>query len=287
MPIIKDMDMEPAGRWRRAQEVEKTLGEDFLIEHEKKCVAACSRYRSVDFTKDHIWFFSDENRPSAMIIHNRNTLFPVYGGSPRAPFGAHMCRLLGTMNIHAVQGLETDVRTAISRFPGTAPADFTEYFLMSLDLEDPVLRPGPPPDGVILRRASLSDMENLIPLQSAYEREEVLPAGAPFNPQHSRLNLEKIIKYELNLVAVFEGKIVGKINTNAEGFTRRQIGGVYVLPEYRGRGIAGYMTSAFSGIIHAGFKGITLFVRKKNDRAVRVYRSAGFSVTDNYAIAYF
>ncbi|MDR2019792.1 MAG: GNAT family N-acetyltransferase, partial [Treponema sp.] len=80
---------------------------------------------------------------------------------------------------------------------------------------------------------------------------------------------------------------VGKINTNAESFTCFQIGGVYVLPEYRGRGIATRMAASLSSRLLAQGKNISLFVKKQNPAARAVYKKIGFKVLKDYRICYY
>jgi predicted GNAT family acetyltransferase len=89
------------------------------------------------------------------------------------------------------------------------------------------------------------------------------------------------------LVADLGGRLAGKINTNAVTFTRYQIGGVYVHPDYRGLGIARKMAAAFaSGLIAQG-KGISLFVKKANAAARKVYQRVGFETLGDYRINYY
>jgi predicted GNAT family acetyltransferase len=81
--------------------------------------------------------------------------------------------------------------------------------------------------------------------------------------------------------------MVGKINTNAAAFTRSQIGGVYVHPDYRGLGIATGLTAAMVQELAAAGKGVSLFVKKRNLAAQRVYRRIGFRVIGDYRICYY
>jgi predicted GNAT family acetyltransferase len=80
---------------------------------------------------------------------------------------------------------------------------------------------------------------------------------------------------------------VGKININAESFTRLQIGGVYVDPACRGRGIGGALIAGFIRLFAFREKGFTLFVKKQNAAARRVYDRIGFTKLADYRIDYF
>jgi predicted GNAT family acetyltransferase len=130
-------------------------------------------------------------------------------------------------------------------------------------------------------------MDELFILQSGYEKEEVLPAGADFNPAVCRWNLERILAEERVLAAELDGRLVGKINTSAGSFTRNLIGGVYVHPDFRSRGIAQRMTAEFTGTLIAEGRGISLFVKKRNLSAKTVYRRLGFTAVGDYRISYY
>jgi predicted GNAT family acetyltransferase len=162
-----------------------------------------------------------------------------------------------------------------------------DYELMNLDDAPRAEIQGASPAGLTLRSHMQEDEEYLFALQSAYEQEEVLPGNASFNAAACRLNLRQILAREQILVAELDGQVVGKINTSAESFTRYQIGGVYVRPDCRGLGIGAKMTAVFSQNLLAQGRGLTLFVKKRNTAACRVYRKAGFSVLADYRITYY
>jgi predicted GNAT family acetyltransferase len=188
-----------------------------------------------------------------------------------------------------VQGLREDVEFLEGGIAdlNRQPVDRFDYDLMALDREPDSGRAGPPLPGLVLRKPAAADTEELFALQSAYEMEEVLPAGAVFNPAASRLNLARVLANEQMLVAELNGRIVGKINTSAGSFTRRQIGGVYVRPGCRALGIGRRMTAEFTrGLIRQGW-GVSLFVKKRNTAARRVYLGIGFETLGDYRISYY
>jgi predicted GNAT family acetyltransferase len=78
-----------------------------------------------------------------------------------------------------------------------------------------------------------------------------------------------------------------QFNINAQSFTRLQIGGVYVLPEWRGRGIATSMTAALIRKLQSRNKDFTLFVKKTNLPARMAYDSIGFTKIGDYRINYY
>jgi hypothetical protein len=224
-------------------------------------------------------FFSIAGVPSFRYL----TKIPAFPG-PR-----FLTRFLGKIPIHAVQGLKEDVALleALMQDQGYFASERIDYELMSLDSapKPETQKAGPP--GLILRGPEPEDEEELFALQSAYEQEEVIPANSTFNPFASRLNLRHILTREHILVAELGGQVVGKINTSALSFTRYQIGGVYVRPDCRGLGIGAMMTRVFAQKLLAQGWGLTLFVKKRNAAAIKIYRKTGFSILADYRITYY
>jgi GNAT superfamily N-acetyltransferase len=239
---------------------------------------------------DHVWYiYGPEGEISALLLQNRQSLFPVFSKNAIIPQLHFLKRFFIKIPVHAVQGLMEDAELleTLMEDLNYYATERVYYALMSLDGEprSESLRAGPME--LVLRPPLPGDEEDLFGLQSAYEKEEVLPRNAAFNPAVCRYNLSNILSSERVLVAELDHQVVGKINTSAESFTRYQIGGVYVRPDCRGRGIAEKMTASFARDLVAGGKGVTLFVKKNNEAAMKVYRRAGFSVLADYRISYF
>jgi ribosomal protein S18 acetylase RimI-like enzyme len=237
-----------------------------------------------------VWFLGDPGgEVSALLLYSRRTLFPVFGGRTDIPLSRFIRRRFRAAPFHAVQGprQESLAIETVFREMGRDAVDTIDYDLMTLDAEpaENNFRGGPP--GLSFRRPGVMDAEALFELQAAYEKEEILPRGSAFNPAACRLNLHRILTEESFLAAEIDGRLVGKINTSARSFTRCQIGGVYVHPDYRGLGIARRMTAEFLRPIVAEGWGITLFVKKKNAAARSVYQTLGFRFLEDYRISYY
>jgi ribosomal protein S18 acetylase RimI-like enzyme len=261
--------------------------ETFLKSREARCMNACSRFINREAAKSAVWIFHDrEEQISALIIHSRQSLLPVSGALFPPPH--FLSGPFGTPQVHSLQGRKQDVLVLESALEktGRIAADIIDYDLMGIErAPSDYLAAGPA--GLVIRGPEPADMDTLVKLHAAYEQEEVLPAASTFNPAASRMNIERIYAKEQMLVAELSGRLVGKINTNAVAFTRYQIGGVYVHPDYRGLGIARRMAGEFtSGLIKQG-KGISLFVKKSNPAACRVYQRIGFETLGDYRISYY
>ena len=277
-------------RWRKLPRDEYHKAELFLRAREKFCVGASARFLGLRECRGHVWYLSGpEAEISALLLHCKQFLYPVFDNNTNIPCPRFFNRFLGKIPIHSVQGLLGDVELleALMEVQGYWAADRIDYALMGLDKapRPESLRAGPL--GLVLRVPLPGDETFLFNLQSAYEQEEVLPRNAVFNPAACRLNLQNILASERFLVAELNGQVVGKINTSAESFTRYQIGGVYVRPDCRGRGIAEKMTAFFARDLMSSGKGISLFVKKHNNAALKVYRRTGFNELADYRISYF
>jgi ribosomal protein S18 acetylase RimI-like enzyme len=281
-------------RWRKINRDEYAGVEQFLRAREFRCVSACARYLRIigeeKSGRDHLWGLKDpEGNFMAILIHNRRSLFPVFNSLRNIPPPRFLKSLLGRAPIHMVQGLRSDVELLepLLEKQGYRVSESIDYDLLMLErAPNPEALMAGPPD-LVLRPPRESELEEIAKLQEAYEKEEVLPRGAVFNGVHSHINLEHILAKEKVVVALLGSRIVGKINTNAESFSCSQIGGVYVLPELRRRGIALKMSAVFLSTIIAERQKIILFVKKRNIPARRVYRRLGFTGLGDYRIIYY
>jgi GNAT superfamily N-acetyltransferase len=276
-------------RWWKAGEIQKMWPENFLKEREPFCVSACSRFLKMSYFFDKMWVLTSNGRVvSSVLFQSGQTLFPVFGEQIDIKIPIYMHRVLKNSQIHAIQGLkaDTDMMERIMGSLGIFSTEHIDFDLMSLDSSDGLHLFNKVPTGVSLRVPTRNDIDALLPIQAAYEKEEVLTPGAVFNAPLCRFLLENILKNEKILIATKADRIIGKINTNAASYSRYQIGGVYVVPEFRGRGIAAAMTSIFCDSLLQEGRGVTLFVKKQNERAQAVYRKIGFEKTADYRIVY-
>ncbi|MCL2070522.1 MAG: GNAT family N-acetyltransferase [Treponema sp.] len=276
-------------RWRKVPKEDRHIAEAFFRLREKYCVAASARFRLMQ-NRGHLWHLSAAGGDfAALLLHSRQSLFPVFDKNPRVPGPRFLNRFLGRVPIYSLQGLREDAELLeeLMESQGYFAAERIDYELMSLDdlPKAEALKAGP--EALVLRPPEPKDSEQLFALQSAYEQEEVLPKKAVFNPAACRLGLDRMIASELVLLAELNGQVVGKINTSAESFTRYQIGGVYVRPDCRGQGIAAKMTAVFTRKLLSQGKGISLFVKKQNKAAIKAYRKTGFCGLADYRISYF
>jgi len=235
-----------------------------------------------------VWTLHDEiGELAALIVHSGNGLMPVLHVRDFPP-PQFLRGLFGKIPINSLQGKQDDVTRMETKMEkmGLFASEKIDFDVMCIDRQpDTVQYTGPA--GLVIRKPQLADMENLVALHAAYEKEEVLSTGRELNLFASRMNTRQIFTDQQMLVAEFNGRLIGKINTNAVTFTRYQVGGVYVHPEYRGLRIAQKMASKFIADLVAQGRGISLFVKKSNAAAQNVYLNIGFETIGDYRINYY
>ncbi|GHU48119.1 hypothetical protein FACS1894200_04580 [Spirochaetia bacterium] len=261
----------------------------FFKDHEKHCVAAVARFLHRKDSKNRLWYLPDDNgKASAILFYSKRSLYPIYDEAACKTVPRFLERLVKKYGVYSIQGLQAAVQVfadEAARF-GVCASEVIDYDLMLISKERFIDVPDPV-NPLVIRTASAADIDALYPLQAVYEQEEVLPTGAEFYPPVCRANLEQILKQEQLLVACIGNTIVGKINSNAASFSYIQIGGVFVVPEHRRKGIAAHMTRAFVRTLLAQDKEITLFVKKRNCGALRLYEKLGFTSIGTYRISYY
>jgi len=275
--------------------------EDKLKRLEDDYVSACSRFINRNPSKDQVWFLKNgEGELKALLLNSRSTLVPVFANLKNIPNPNFLKGFFRMKKLHAIQGLKQEVtilEDIMEQF-GRGISESFDYDLMSLELQEvgisnlrfgelepSVRRAG----GLVLRPARMSDLDALAPLQRAYEHEEVRHKLYVYSPLASRINLSNIVAGGKILVAELNGQLIGKINVNGISFTKYQIGGVFVHPDFRGKGIARLMTAKFlTSLVNESPKpgGFSLFVKKSNTAACRLYVGLGFKVRGDYRITY-
>jgi ribosomal protein S18 acetylase RimI-like enzyme len=290
MSILKDLSF-----WKKLQKSDMPQIEAFLRKREKFCVSAISRLNAG--ITDEVWAVEKDSAISALLFYGKRLLYPVFAFSPTElsaekssiedlPLPLFFPQMLKSEYFHACQGLAKDMilLEGVLRKKGFTPIVCYDYELRQLAGNVPQQAAR---EDLKVRKATMADAGELFVLQANYEKEEVMPPGAQFDPALCRKTVEHIIEENMLLTAEYKGRLVGKVNINAQSWNYLQIGGVYVLPEYRGLGIAQAMTAALVRELSPFNKLFTLYVKKANLPALRVYDKLGFVIIEDYRISYF
>ena len=276
-------------RWVKLKGRDIFRAEKLLRDMEADYVSACGRFLTREQTGASVWtLLGKKGEMTALAINSRSTVMPVLCGKTDVPKPFFLKGFWRQKKVHSVQGLKEEVAVfeKVMEQIGRKTTDLFDYDLMSLD-KLPIQKNYSGALNVILRVPQLTDLDAMAPLQVAYEQEEVLPKGSVFSALASRTNLANIIAQKQILAAEVDGRLVGKINISAVSFTRYQVGGVYVHPDFRKLGIARLMAAEFTASLINQGRGVTLFVKKNNLAARKLYTGLGFSTRNNYRITYY
>lgn len=279
------MSWYPAAR----RELNDVLG--FLRVREWSCVAFSSRLLSHEGGGNRIFVnrSPDERITESLLLTSHGLILPAIAPADNPPdrYHSELLPLISTYarGIHSVMGLDTEVSAIESLLP-VPVYERIDYYLMTreyFNVERAVMRRG----SLRVRRATPSDVRALFPLQRDYEKEEVLLNPEKFNPTASFLSLQKNLRQEMVFLAEIDGRPVAKAGTNARGMNYYQIGGVYTIPALRSRGIARALMQVLMWEIAREKKHLSLFVKKSNPAAIKLYTNLGFTIRDGFAISYY
>jgi ribosomal protein S18 acetylase RimI-like enzyme len=279
--------------WRRALKSDIDALRVFLARREEYCAGFTGRIvkhgelRLPPFLRGGVWIETEsEAAPpeSALLCHPTGIAFPVLAGDTASDPG--LKRSTAGWKPAQALGLASHVARYSSAL-GLAARVSVNYRLMSrLGISSPE-PPASPPRGVLIRRALSSDLDALLPLQEAYEREEVLTSIHSYDEAACRASLARSIERQIVYLAEEGGTVVAKAATNARGLAVDQIGGVYTLPSRRGRGLARALVSALLRQIESEGRAAVLFVKPHNAPAFSLYRGLGFVELDDYRVDYY
>ena len=189
--------------------------------------------------------------------------------------------------LHSVMGLRRDVEI-IEASMTEKPFRFIDYHLMTMDRAFSRSQRSPNKQMKLrICSAHPRHIAELFPLQAAYEKEEVLLNPYKFNTGISHKLFQQNLKKETILFARMRHRVVAKAGTNALGFQYAQLGGVYTLQKFRNRGIGTILINSLINHLGESYKGVSLFVKKDNPAALRLYEKTGFEVREEFRISYY
>ncbi|MFP4550923.1 MAG: GNAT family N-acetyltransferase [Spirochaetales bacterium] len=266
----------------------------FLGPHEAGCVAFTSQLRQDGEIAmpprrlARIYARYERDRVTGALLQNLSGLYypvldPIH--PTIEPELVQLCTRV-TRRVYSVMGRQEDV-LAFEASLARSPHQCLDYYLM-VQHHVPPERPFPRvPRGFVVHTAKPDDVETLFSLQKQYEIEEVLLPGNTFHAASSRKHLESTLSSEIVLYGTLADRPIAKVATNARGIFYDQIGGVFTEPSFRSRGISSLlMTRLLEQIAKAGKSG-TLFVKKDNASAIKMYTNLGFVREHDFRISYY
>ena len=136
-------------------------------------------------------------------------------------------------------------------------------------------------------RCAPSMIDDLLPLQIAYEKEEVEWEGNSIDQNVTRLSFLHALRTQQIFALSKNGAYIAKGGTNAIGKNYVQLGGIYTIPSERGKGYAECLVRQIIGAVHSRGKNTALFAKPDNVPALRLYEKCGFVKIGRYEIAYY
>lgn len=288
--------------WRFAKEEDLQALSRFLVAHEHACVAFTAQLRRGSQLvlppklKERVALYRDsQGMVRAAILHaSTGFVYPVFDETidtvpePQA-------RILTPLRhpplmFGAVMGSRRDVDLFESLVSASARDDMMYYLMWRpapKEDQSAAQTPSPHRDIRRVRTAGMGDFKSLLPLQEAYEREEVLLPGRSLSLRAVEHNLRRALKEQLVLLGETREGVVAKVATNARGLHFDQVGGVFTKPEFRSRGIATHLMQHLIGKVGAQGRATTLFVKKHNTPAVTMYRKLGYNMAGDFRILYY
>lgn len=144
------------------------------------------------------------------------------------------------------------------------------------------LGPGEPS----LRPAVQDDVRSLVPLVHAYRVEDGLARpGDPITAWLREHTEERVASGHLFVVGD-PGRFVFVGAFNFHGRRGTGLGGIYTVPEMRGRGLAARATAEMCRIAFAESPVVTLHVNPRNAPAIAAYRRAGLRQAGTYRLTF-
>jgi uncharacterized protein len=137
-----------------------------------------------------------------------------------------------------------------------------------------------------LRRAAPEDIDVLVPIVHRYRVEDGLArAGDPITAWIREHTEERILAGHV-FVLEEGGRVVFTGAFNFHGPRGTGLGGIYTLPEARGRGLASRATAELCAAAFEESPVVTLHVNPRNEPAVRAYRRAGLRPAGSYRLTF-
>jgi hypothetical protein len=253
------------------------------ISHGGRAALPAARYARIALYKT-------ENIVRRCIFFSRHGMIIPYLPGPNGPgdagfTGLHKILSTDRDSVQSMMGIAGYVRK-LSSVLDIHPSVTVDYHLMVLDPGDYADITVEIPE-ITVRPAGPRDSGSIMPLQEAYEREEVVIRPEYYDREQSLSELKLSLTKNIIFIAEYRGRAVAKAGTNARGFSYDQIGGVFTRPDMRGKKIARVLMKELLASIFKNNKGACLFVKKTNTSALKLYRALGFRIAEDYQISYF
>lgn len=137
-----------------------------------------------------------------------------------------------------------------------------------------------------IRRATSRDLDALVPIVARYRVEDGLSRAGEDHTAWIRSHAQERVNQGQMFVVEERGRIVFTGAFNFAGRHGAGLGGIYTVPEMRGRGIATRATADLCRIAFEQGPVATLHVDPRNARAIRAYENAGLRLRGEFRLTF-
>lgn len=288
--------------WYRAEKTDVKSIQSFLSPHENSCISITSRLMhggniNPDLVTRHEVYLEKTGGKivSLMMCSTDSVIVPVFTSesATAAPEAILKQSSINRKKYLTLMGLKKDIIMLEELFAGRnrLSVDYFQLAAVSADVPDIIneylaKKPSIDKCELSINKASPSDLEKLMPLRKAYEIEEVLINNSHFSDAACRNRLKKTIMEQSVFYAALDGIPAATCCINSGGLGWYQIGGVYTKPEFRSKGISARIMAELANESMRSGKNLTLFVKKDNASALKLYSNCGFKKTGEFRITY-
>lgn len=222
---------------------------------------------------------------SLVVITSRGLIYPIFSTNTLWNINDKqvLIKIIANINmrVHGVLGLSSDVEfldsILFNRIRG-----INNYLILHRPIKE-ILSIN---KNLNIKKASVHDLNRLIPLEYAYQKEEVLLNPDDLNKRATKENFRNKLKKD-DTYYIDSNIPLAKASTTFKSLNYVLIGGVFTWEEKRSQG---YGTELLSYLLNdqlsKGFSG-ALFVKKDNKAALHIYEKLGFVEEKPYKINYY
>jgi len=135
-----------------------------------------------------------------------------------------------------------------------------------------------------VRYSNIADLDNLFPACVDMFTEEVGISPIVNRPSAYRQRVNELVTNRRSFIRCDGDEVIFKAEVGSIGNGVAQLQGVWVHPDYRGRGIASPAIAAVVRLVLQDLaRVVSLYANVYNARAVAAYRRVGFEQTDTFA----
>lgn len=187
------------------------------------------------------------------------------------------------MSLYAETYLVNEINERLSLIPKSK----IDYYLMKLNKKD--FREYKIENSYFkCKKVNETYFNKLKKLQKEYHLEEVYNNDIFYPYEAEMQNFKNSLAKRINYAVFYKDvKPVSKCAINSESLNSFQLGGVFTLKEFRGRGLAKFCISELLKEAFHIKENIFLYVKINNMSAINTYKRLGFKIINNTSVSYY